>query len=149
MNHKTPTQFTRALPATAPHVSARNGDTSNDRVAQSRVQLEQAKQLLAANRLAESETVFSRVLLLGIFAADASFGLGVVRFRSGDLDHAQTCFEQVLRLAPRNAAALYCLGAIAERRQEWTRAHTLYINALAIDHHNQVARAGLERLAHT
>jgi tetratricopeptide (TPR) repeat protein len=97
---------------------------------QSNQSLDQAKQLLKARKLTESEAAFKRVISSGVNLADGYLGVGIVRFHLGDCDTAAGYLRQALQADPQNPDVLYYLGLIAEKQNDLRDARGLYDQVL-------------------
>lgn len=74
--------------------------------------LEEAIADLVAGRLAEAERKFSALLAGQPESEEANFYLGIVKFRTGQLQEARPLLEKAVKLAPERAGAWKGLGAV-------------------------------------
>jgi hypothetical protein len=119
--------------------------TSDNEVAapDDRTLLNQAKALLEAGRLSESETLFGQIPVDSPLNAEAFYGLGVLHMHRGELEKATICLKESIAHDPGNANAVYQLGVIAEHQRSWVLARERYARALALDPTHAAARKKL------
>lgn len=95
----------------------------------SELSLVRARRLLGEGKLADSLAAFQAAALEGA-GAEAQYGVGFVRLKTGDVDAAASAFRACLRTDPGHANAAYQLGAIAERERQPDIARAYYERAL-------------------
>jgi tetratricopeptide (TPR) repeat protein len=95
--------------------------------------LEHAKQLYHECKFDESEKTFAE---LGESASQKDmghYGVGLIRFQLGSLEHAGAEFEKCLKENPTHADACFYLGQICRLRNEPGKAVVFWLKALTIE----------------
>jgi tetratricopeptide (TPR) repeat protein len=95
--------------------------------------LEDARKLFEQGRLRESEAVYRGLIEAGQDKAEAFYGLGLIRWRAGDLGFAAAFFDQCTNVDHSHQNAYYYLGRIWEARKELDIAKSFYRKTLTIN----------------
>ena len=131
---------TAAVPAVVPDMAQPEArDTASA--------LGEAKQLYGAGRLAESETLFRQAAADPALAAEALYGVGLVKLHTNDLHGAEQFFRDSLAREPGYLNSTYQLGVIAERRGDVAAARAIFQQVLATNPSHASARQAMARLA--
>jgi cytochrome c-type biogenesis protein CcmH/NrfG len=70
-------------------------------------------------RVTDAATTYQAVLAIDKDSVPALNGIGVLLFRSGELDGARLAADRVLTLRPKDPDALFLKGLVQYRREEW------------------------------
>jgi tetratricopeptide (TPR) repeat protein len=109
--------------------------------------LSRAQQLLTSRQYKESEAAYRQLLADGSHTVDSLYGIGCIRFATGELDEAGTYFTKCISLSPAHAEhanALYYLGLIAEFQHHGDTARNYFQRAVFA---NPTHAAALRKLA--
>jgi hypothetical protein len=106
--------------------------------------LSRAQQLLTSRQYKESEAAYRQLLADGSHTVDSLYGIGCIRFATGELDEAGTYFTKCVSLSPEHANALYYLGQIAELQYHGDAARNYFQKAVLA---NPTHAAALRKLA--
>ncbi len=109
---------------------------------ESQVFVEQGRQLLQENRLAEAQAKFEAALVRHPQNIDAMQLLGIVYLQTGHPQLGVSCFKKVLVLDPRNATAHYNLAQAQDDLQQFDEAIANFDRALAINPNYSLAIQG-------
>lgn len=104
-----------------------------------------AMQLVSRREFGQAEKILSDLAASGTELAECNYGMGLIRFASGQLVEAQALLERCVKLQPTHANAYYYLGEIAERRQDTESAKQFYRQALEVNpnHAGALEKIGL------
>src|ERR1051325_6502190 len=99
-------------------------------LADSKSKLTEAMQLLANRKFDESEKIFQGLLKDSVLTADSLYGIGLIRFASGQTDLAEHQFLECIKADAHHANAMFYLGRIAEMRKDEGSAINYYNQAI-------------------
>jgi hypothetical protein len=116
-------------------------------ITESKVLLEQAKQLLSEGRLQESEAALKKVVAQSPDSSEGFYGLGMIQFKRENYAAAAVLFQNCVRLEPRNANAYYFLAECSEKQNLPDVAVGLFRKTLSIDPNHRGAQQKLQNLA--
>jgi len=107
-------------------IIARTAPTSDS----AELRLRSAELALANNALSEAITAFSA--LTAAIGGRAHQGIGLAKFRQGDVTAAKTALETAVAADPALVRSWIALGVIADRGRDFALADAAYAHALAI-----------------